>query len=209
MDIRRVAVQDAQPIEDALAVEDVQHAQDAQSFDDFQPVQDAQSVDDELTVDAHSIQDVQPAEDVAGSEDTWTDQTSGITWQVTPPGVTMVWSSANAYCTGLSLDGGGWHLPTIDELRTLIRGCPATEDGGSCNVGEADCLAMSCKDEACDGCGFCSVCYWPDEMQGPCDRYWSSSPVDDGGGPAWYAFFYSGRVGTDAVYYNNMVRCVR
>ena len=147
-------------------------------------------------------------------DDTGKDPTSGLTWQVTPTGGAMNWSDAKAYCTGLSLAGGGWHLPTIGELRTFIRGCPATEDGGSCNVEEGDCLTLSCRDGSCGGCsGFDGPgeggMYWPDEIQGNWDWYWSSSPVKDFVYHAWYVDFYSGYVYNVAVTFDLLVRCVR
>jgi len=124
----------------------------------------------------------------------WTDPSSFLTWQDTPTGGEMSWASAKAHCTGLSLEGGGWRMPNIGELRTLIRGCPATEHGGSCNIDEGDCLKNSCRDDSCDGCpqsdGPADGCFWPDEMQGPCDWYWSLSPIADQGHHAWVVSFH-------------------
>ena len=148
-------------------------------------------------------------------EDTWKDPTSGLTWQVTPTGGTMNSSDAKSHCAGLSLDGGGWRLPTIGELRTLIRGCPATEDGGSCNVEEGDCLAWSCRDDSCGGCSYKDGpgeggMYWPDEVEGDCCWYWSSSPVEDVADGAWLVGFSGGLVGIrDVDYGGTHVRCVR
>jgi len=147
------------------------------------------------------------------AEGTWRDPKSGLTWQVTPTGSTMPWKNAKSHCASLKLDGGGWHLPTIGELRTLIRGCPATEADGSCNIEKGGCLRWSCRDGACGGCsgnaGPADGCYWPDEMQGPCSWYWSSSPVEDRDFYAWFVHSYSGRVNGDVVGPEGHVRCVR
>lgn len=51
----------------------------------------------------------------------------------------MNWDDAIKYCEDL-----GGRLPTIDELRTLIQNCPATETGGECGVTEG-CLKISCQ----------------------------------------------------------------
>lgn len=155
-----------------------------------------------------------PAEDTFLSpETTWTDPASGLTWRVEPTGSTVKWNLAKEHCQDLSLDGAGWRLPNIGELRSLVRGCPATEDGGICNVGEWNCLAWSCWDDSCFGCssgdGPADGCYWPDEMQGSCDWYWSTTPVPDGGGdPAWGIDFNNGSVKDDNGGIRR-VRCVR
>ena len=108
----------------------------------------------------------------------WTDPMSGLTWQVKPTGGGMTWSNAKAHCASLSLDGGGWHLPTISELRSLIRNCLGTKTGGPCEVTDS-CVAYSCwEKETCASCfgGACSGCCWPDEMlEAYCGVYWSSS----------------------------------
>lgn len=145
---------------------------------------------------------------------TWTDPASCLTWQVTPTGGKKTWSYAKSHCAGLSLDGyKDWRLPTIDELRTLIRGCPSTITGGSCNVEEGDCLAWPCRDN--ESRSVCPSyhgpgeggCYWPDEMEGTCIWYWSSSSV--GGGEAWAVNFDYGHVYNDGTGVDLHVRCVR
>ena len=146
---------------------------------------------------------------------TWKDLTSGLTWQVTPTGGTMNWSDAKAHCSGLSLDGGGWHLPTISELRSLIRGCPGTVTDGACEVTDSCLSYSSCWDEG--ACWSCSGgagpadggMYWPDEVEGDCCWYWSSSPVEDYDGHAWNVNFYNGDVIHNDVYNDLHARCVR
>ena len=122
---------------------------------------------------------------------TWYDSSSGLTWQNPPANNSMDWQSAKDYCANLSLDGhSDWRLPTISELRSLIRGCPGTVTGGACGVTDS-CLDSSCWSESdCWSCSFsdgpADGCYWPDEMEGPCNWYWSSSPVEDYANYAWY-----------------------
>ena len=146
-------------------------------------------------------------------DETWIDSSSGLTWQVEPTGGSMNWSKAQSHCQGLSLDGGGWYLPTIGELRTLIRGCPGTITGGACGVTD-ECLDFSCSYEG--GCLDCSGgggpadgCYWPNNMKGSCCWYWSSSPVEDIDDYAWFVFFNYGFVNYYDVSNDIHVRCVR
>ena len=147
--------------------------------------------------------------------DTWKDPISGLTWQVVSPGSGKTWTEAKAYCADLSLNGGGWRLPDIGELRSLIRGCPFTELGSNtCNVQEGGCLDSTCNDgDLCDSCssdnGPADGCYWPDEMQGDCSWYWSSSPVEDHDVDAWGVGFHVGDVNDDLDRYDIHVRCVR
>ncbi len=166
-------------------------------------------------VDQVCVQD----EDASDGDDSRTDGDStnvvGLVWQDPPAGDSMEWQDAIDYCDDLSLDGhSDWRLPSISELRSLIRGCPDTVTGGTCGVTD------SCTDSSCwsqSNCWSCSGdagpadgCYWPDEMEGPCRWYWSSSPVEDDGYEAWVVSFDSGHVnyyGVDNGYYR--VRCVR
>ena len=142
------------------------------------------------------------------------DPTSGFTWQVTPTGGEMDLSTAKEHCQALDLEGGGWRLPTIGELRTLVRGCPATADGGSCNVEEGKCLSYSCKNYSCRKCpmwgGPADGCYWPDEMEGECLWYWSSTLEGNSNDDAWFILFANGEVSHyHDLQYDEYVRCVR
>jgi len=141
-----------------------------------------------------------------------------FTWQ-NPPADLMTWQDAMNYCNGLTQDGhSDWRLPTISELRSLIRGCPATETGGSCGVTDG-CLSYSgCRNSDCDGCssggGPAGGCYWPDGMEGSCSlywsSYWSSSEREDYYDYAWDVNFVSGNVSSsDKVAGDDFVRCVR
>ncbi len=146
----------------------------------------------------------------------WLDPTTDLVWEDPPLGGRYSHlDSAVSYCAALSVAGHGageWRLPTISELRTLVRGCPATEDGGLCGVTDA------CLDDTCDhDCGGCSGsggpgeggCYWDPALEGTCDRYWSSSSHAAYPSYAWFLGF-----GVADIYYDHedselVVRCVR
>ncbi|MBM4345492.1 MAG: DUF1566 domain-containing protein [Deltaproteobacteria bacterium] len=51
----------------------------------------------------------------------WRDPRTGLTWQTGDAGQDMYWTSAKEYCAGLALGGGNWRLPTIEELKGLVR----------------------------------------------------------------------------------------
>ena len=156
-----------------------------------------------------------------------TDNTTGFEWQQETTGGTMTWSSAKTHCQRLSLDGSGWRLPNISELRSLIRNCASIETGGLCGVmdecspcgvssGDA-CLLTSCNElnncnpSSCSDDGGPTGCYWPEELSETCSRYWSSSPVEDNDDSVWYVNFVSGVVYKYYGYvgYYAYVRCVR
>jgi hypothetical protein len=40
----------------------------------------------------------------------------------------------NSFCQNLDFEGGGWYWATINDLRSLVIGCPILEPGGSCKV---------------------------------------------------------------------------
>jgi len=150
-------------------------------------------------------------------EKPWYDLLSGLTWQVEPTNKQMDWSTANSYCSKLELDGKGWRLPTIGELRSLIRDCPALELGGSCNIHEeGDCLSYTCK-EGCKGCGEIDgrpesdYCFRPPKILGKCTMYWSSSPDGELDDHAWgVSYFYmSVSISWSPKFSTLYVRCVR
>ena len=154
-------------------------------------------------------------EEEAWSGEAWADPGTGLEWQTEPTGGEMKWVEAVEHCDGLQLDGGGWRLPTIGELRTLIQGCDLTETGGSVKVGD-DCVSMGCRGAfnpfPCppDG-GPANGCYWPKELRGDCSEksslYWSASLVEGDDKHAWYVFFYSGFINANSINVGSGVRC--
>lgn len=141
--------------------------------------------------------------------DTWTDPATCLTWQVAPSKTDLKWHDANAYCVD------GWRLPTISELRSLIRGCEATETGGPCEISDTCVDNLSCEDNGClctDGGGPNNGCYCTAELDGECLDYWSSSAVTNIVYPhVWGVFYAAGLVKALDLDgdYGSYVRCVR
>jgi len=113
----------------------------------------------------------------------WYDSTSGLTWQNPPAESSMTWSEAKLYCANNvpSLEGTDWRLPSINELRSLIRSCSTTEPGGMCPVTD-NCNSSDCWNDGCEGCkeGASPVggCHWPVDLTGKCSHYWTASPYE-------------------------------
>jgi hypothetical protein len=148
-----------------------------------------------------------------GCSEEWHDVTSDLFWEPTSEDVEMNWQSAVDHCNGLVLCGyNDWRLPTISEIRSLIRGCPSTQTGGNCGVTDS-CLKESCSDSTCWGCpggsGPDNGCYWIADIDGTCDGYWSKSVKEDAVSAVWGANFYNGFVGGYYKTATNYVRCVR
>ncbi len=115
---------------------------------------------------------------------TWTDEDTGLIWQAQNYNAmdTLTWEQAGAFCD--EDIGHGWRLPTLDEVRTLVRNCPATMAGGSCNVGESSgCLSEACMDASCVGCeewnDIREDCYLPTPMKDFCGAIWTSTGAAD------------------------------
>lgn len=152
--------------------------------------------------------------DAGEYEECWIDEATGLVWELDPGGGNPTAAGALAYCDQLELvDSGGWRLPTIDELRTLVRACPDTEPDGACGL-TGDCASQDCRDDACDGCVDAPTegpgmfgCYWDPNLLGTCDRYWSASHT--GTGLGWLLDFEDASVRqADAALPAGLVRCV-
>ncbi len=124
---------------------------------------------------------------------------------------TMSWSDAIDYCNNLTACGySDWHLPNINELRTLIKNCPGSQTGGSCAVKDPGCLSSDCWSEDC-------YCEYRENNGGYYSKLgdddnvwlWSSSTNSDSTGSAWRVNFYYGSVGSNSKSYDLIVRCVR
>jgi hypothetical protein len=148
----------------------------------------------------------------------WYDSTTGLCWQDPPAATGMTWYDAVSYCENLVLGGhpvGTWRLPTISELRSLIRGCPATETGGACGVTD------SCTGDGCGSWGPCVGCsgfsgpgagglYWPPELAAFYGHWsWSSSSYSGSSSRAWRVYFDIGRVDSLVKANSGNVRCIR
>lgn len=125
----------------------------------------------------------------------------------------MTWNDAKSYCENLDEKGHtDWRLPTISELRTLVKNCPSTEPGGECKVSE-NCLSGRCWSDACKGClsesSIIENCGNPSwifcyNYQGSKDEigkynilghkgwFWSSSPHTGAYKVMWYVNFNDG-----------------
>ncbi|MCZ7584710.1 MAG: DUF1566 domain-containing protein [Deltaproteobacteria bacterium] len=169
--------------------------------------------DDDVDGDDEDDDDDETSDDDISGE-VWTDTVSGLMWTIDPAEETMNWAEADAYCNG-SVYGGvdDWRLPTISELRSLIRGCDVTAPGGACGVTD-DCLnAGECWSEVCwecvEGTGPADGIFWPSELRGPGGWYWSASLVADYSGWAWAIPFWGGDIDTYDMSLDVYVRCVR
>lgn len=110
---------------------------------------------------------------------------------------------ASTYCEDL-----GGHLPTINELRTLIKNCPVTETGDECTLTDS-CLSFECRNEACGGC----LDDGSEEYSvfGDTKFLWSSSVVSGYEDDAWGVDFYDGSIcsGDRNSGIGKWVRCVK
>jgi hypothetical protein len=149
----------------------------------------------------------------------FSDPATGLCWQDPPSADSFTQADADAYCEALELSGhDDWRLPTISELRSLVRGCSFFETGGDCGVTD-DCLYLACFDEAFSS----DECPWgggPGEDGDYLDpaltestinsMSWSSSVVGGATDTAWVIWF-DGEIGINPqnVADLDLVRCVR
>ena len=152
----------------------------------------------------------------------WQDPVTNLKWEhparfaLTASSREGSWADASAYCAALTTGGvaaGTWRMPSIDELRTLVRNNPETQPGGACKVCTTcagSCLNFSCY-SACDSAPSSSSCvYAPPELGPGCTtpfHLWSSTPVSDRPGGHWTLQFYDASM--FALASEGGVRCVR
>jgi hypothetical protein len=136
-----------------------------------------------------------------------------LMWQKRSVSNKMNWSAAKRYCSRLSVAGEtDWRMPSIGELRLIVRGCPKTQSGGNCGVTDT-CKSGSCWSGVCKGCqtnrGPTDGCYWLDGFAGKCALLWSSSSYEVYGNYAWVINFTTGDVDYQDKRGRRHVRCVR
>lgn len=143
-------------------------------------------------------------------------QRSELQWQDPPSPSTMSWDQAEAHCQALEQGGhSDWRLPSIDELRTLVDGCPSTMPGGACPVGDA-CLSGSCSNASsvctCEGQSPpARGCFHVPGYNDACGCFKSGSAVSGGpdGDYHWELCFDRGYVTNSPATTPMRVRCVR
>jgi hypothetical protein len=145
----------------------------------------------------------------------WTDPTTSLVWQEPQFVVQRSWAEAATSCNELELAGyQDWRLPTIDELRSLARGCDATVTGGACGVTD-DCLETACSSAACDGCAEYGGpdpegCYRPSSLTADCMTTWTSDVPPDMPDDVWTVGFAGCHVRHFPKTWDNLnTRCVR
>jgi hypothetical protein len=166
--------------------------------------------------DADADADEASADAKCASIGGWLDPSSGLCWQAVADTEPRTWYEAMDYCDERPREANGsvWRLPTLDELRTIIRGCPATEPGGSCEAGEA-CLDVGCLTAPCSECPMLGEpgtgLYQTPELSGPFPIYWSSTPCtgyEADPALAWIVNFRHGHVHPLNMLEDGFVRCV-
>jgi hypothetical protein len=169
------------------------------------------------------------------------DPSSGLCWQDPASTDRINWFvGAGVYSPGYNPTiqdhcaalGSGWRIPTISELRTLVRNgdddaCYTLEwdmswasvPDGYCSIWD-DCMSWSdCWNDACnpDGCGYedgpgVGGMYWPAALSSGCDdtgSFWSASERTDDIFMALGLSFSYGRVVVSSKETGFCVRCVR
>ncbi|HNT27287.1 MAG TPA: DUF1566 domain-containing protein [bacterium] len=154
--------------------------------------------------------------------DIYTDPVTGLQW--TREAAYITGPTTVTHCADLTLEGkDDWRLPTISELRTLVRDCPNLVTDGACGVTDSCLSGMTCLDiPSCYSCGEGSAGTGPDDgyywepgvwiyQNDPKNIYLSSSTDPDNGNP-WTLDFYNGSIRINpgpATTGDFMIRCVR
>ena len=155
---------------------------------------------------------------------TWIDYDTGLMWQKEIVdncyGLYYTWDLAVGYCDSLELAGfSDWRLPTISELRSLVRGCEVTMTGGACGVMD-ECADYDCRDDACSGCNLKNDTenkyYWPNDLKGESftdNVYWSITEEINNASFVWTLGFIIANIESEekenTLGYALTTRCVR
>ncbi len=110
-------------------------------------------------------------------------------------------STATKHCQNL-----GGRLPTISELRTLIRRCAPSQKNGACKVTDNCLHRAECRTSACNGCQSSSDGQY--SVFSSTGWLWSSSLQSGDTNKAWYVNFNQGLIDTADLNGRGNVRCV-
>jgi hypothetical protein len=121
------------------------------------------------------------------------DASTKLTWQQgVSPDETLTWGSPNTvgtaqhYCSTLDLNGGGWRLPTLNELETLVDYTAPVNSRAQATI---------------------DIASFPNTP--PFAWFWSATPLASDPSQAWDVEFGSGSNGWAGMSFPFYVRCVR
>ena len=104
------------------------------------------------------------------------------------------WNGAYNYCSAMTEDGHNWRLPTISELRQLVKNCAGTEYNGPCGVRDGH---LKESDFTYNECAKCTNRYDGSYSKfGDKDYLWSASELDGDTTKVWVINFKSANIGT-------------
>jgi len=121
-----------------------------------------------------------PDSNYSWTTDTVTDTVTGLVWQRVLDGSTHTWADAKTYCANLTMAGGGWRLPTKNELLSVVD--------------------FSLDSPAINRNAFPNT---------PSDWFWSSTVFACSSSIAWLVNFNPGITSYSGVGGGGSVRCVR
>lgn len=171
------------------------------------PDGDMEDAEEEIEADGDRDPDLDPEQELSG----YLDPTSMLIWESDISGGQMTQAEAATHCVSL---GAEWKVPTIDELRSLVRNCDDIDIDGACGVTQS-CSIDSCWDNiecipsACVDTGGPDGCYRPTEISGTCGGMWSSTTYVSGTNNAWYLAFTNGEIRGANVTTTQGVHCVQ
>ena len=149
-----------------------------------------------------------------GAEESWYDSTSGLTWQNSNFSANISATEGATYCSNLVFDSySDWRLPTISELRSLVRGCSSTVYGGACQVTDSCTSYDSCR-TSCSSCtsGYGSGSsgkYWDSNLTHTGTTFVSSTILSDYTTYSWSINFLTAAMTYDYSSYSKSIICVR
>ncbi len=151
------------------------------------------------------------------------DRNTGLLWQKAYESFSTLDNARAACNASRERNLLGWRLPTIDELRGLVRGCPATEPSGACPVHDSSTSDTAVTSACTQGCPInqgpvekpgdpAKKCYMDATFDWQCHLFVSGTQVTTSGGKrSWYLTFYDAAINVPpsaTAPLNGFYRCV-
>ena len=163
-----------------------------------------------VTVDGDAESESEAEADV--SDEIWVDPWTTLQWQKFASASPVSKTSADNICDALTIDGkSDWRVPSISELRSLVRNCTAsyTAPIDGCNVSDSCSMASQCfSANSCQACAG-AACYGESNLADICQSEWSStSNMGATNSQHWTLNFIDGGIIPQNDTSSHYVRCV-